>query len=184
MKNNNNSDYFKLKKSNLYKSAGFIGSVGVWYTIIGLIGIIIFLGIFLIIINFIYHKDWKIIQAEVLDDPKCYMHKYDNNNNEKTLKCDYIVLYEINNKKYKGQLLQKDTLNMIHLDDKKYINIEYNPNNPYDIDTIFPKTILNIIFGTLISILIITTIIIIIYRDNNVVKALTTINMARDIIKK
>jgi hypothetical protein len=181
MKIDNSAEYTSIRKKDLYKGVSFIGSLGVWYTIIGLIGIIIFLGVFLLINN-LYHNNWKIIQAEVLEDPKCYTHTSKGEDDEiTTIKCNYEVSYAINNIEYKGTLLQKDSLNLIHIDAKKYLNIEYNPLNPREIDTIFPKKILNIIIGSILSILIIITIFLIIYRDNNVVKGLTTINMLRDI---
>ena len=69
---------------------------------------------------------------------------------------------------------------------KEYLlkGLEYNPNNPNEIDTIFPKHIINIILGSILIVFVILTIIILIYRDNNVVKALSTLNMARDTIKR
>ena len=183
--NDNSSEYFKLKKKNLYQGANMIGSVGVWYTIISFIGIIIFLSVFLIIVNFVYHYKWKITQAELVEAPNCYTHiHYNDDTKYKTIKCDYTVNYEIDNKKYSGQLIQKESLNIIHNEGKKFINIEYNPENPNEIDTIFPKKIINIILSTLLTCFIIVTIFLIIYRDNNVVKTLSTINMVKDIIKK
>lgn len=181
MKIDNSTEYTSIKKKDLYKGVSFIGSLGVWYTIIGLIGIIIFLSVFLIISN-LYHNNWKVIQAEVLEHPKCYTHTSKSEDDEiTTIKCDYLVSYIINNIEYKGTLLQKDSLNLIHIDDKKYLNIEYNPANPREIDTIFPRKIINIIIATILGILVIITIFLIIYRDNNVIKGLTTINMLRDI---
>ena len=181
MKIDNSAEYTSIKKKDLYKGVSFIGSLGVWYTIISLIGIIIFLSIFLLISN-LYHNNWKVIQAEVLEDPKCYTHTSKSEDEEiTTIKCDYKVSYIINNIEYKGTLLQKESLNLINIDDKKYLNIEYNPLNPREMDTIFPRKILNIIIGSILGILLIITIFLIIYRDNNVVKGLTTINMLRDI---
>lgn len=189
MKSNTNSsyEYIKLKKKDLYKTGNFIGSIGVWYSIFGLIGIIIFLIIFLIINNFVYHYKWIKIQAEVLEDPNCYIHKHNNNDNNKlleTIRCDYLIKYIIDDKHYNAKLLQKENLNIIKINNKNYIKLEYNPNDFYEIDTIYPKYTINAILLPILIVLIIGTIIIIIYRDNNVVKTISTINMIKDIVKK
>lgn len=185
--NDTSSEYIKLKKKDLYKASSFIGSIGVWYTILGLFGIIIFLSVFLIINNFIYHYKWKKIQAEVLEDPNCYIHKHNEYNDGKfseSIKCDYLIKYIIDDKHYTSKLIQKDNLNLININNKKYIKVEYNPQDHFEVDTIYPKKTINAILIPILLILLIGTIFIIIFRDNNVVKTISTINMIKDILKK
>mgnify|MGYP003346808738 CR=1 FL=1 len=93
IKNNssNSSEYYKIKKNTVKNTASAVGTVGVWYTLIGLIITILVMSGFLIYMNFFYEKGWIKSEAELLEDPNCYTES--NNKGRQTESCNYKIKY-------------------------------------------------------------------------------------------
>jgi hypothetical protein len=179
-KKNNSNNYFKIKKNTVREGFNTVGTIGVWYSIIGTtVTILIFLAITLYM-NLSYHKDWVKVEAEVLDD-NCRETRNDNNNT--VLKCDYKIRYMVNEKEYVTTLYNKSVTYPIHKNDKKYFEVEYNPSNPYEVDFVFEKAVLNLVMGVVLFILIVIDVILIYYRNNTIVKGLATVHMASSMLR-
>ena len=184
IKNNstNSNEYYKIKKKNIRNTASAVGTVGVWYTLIGLIIAILVVGGILIYMNFFYQKGWIKSEAELLEDPNC--HSESNNKGRQTESCNYKIKYFVDGKEYTNTVIGRERQNYYYQDDKKMIKIVYNPQNPMDVDLTTNRKTLNIVLGITLFLLIVFSIVIYRNRNNNIVKGLATFNMITNMFRK
>ena len=184
IKNNssNSSEHYKIKKKTIRNTASAVGTVGVWYTLIGLIIAILVVGGILIYMNFFYQKGWIKSEAELLEDPNC--HSESNNKGRQTESCNYKIKYFVDGKEYTNTVIGRERQNYYYQDDKKMIKIVYNPQNPMDVDLTTNRATLNIVLGITLFLLIVFSIVIYRNRNNNIVKGLATFNMITNMFRK
>lgn len=181
MAKSNSSNYYKIKKNTINEGFSTVGTIGVWYSILGVsFCILIFLGV-TIYVNTSYHKDWVKVNAEVLEED---CRETRNNDNNTVLKCDYKIKYMANEKEYVTTMYNKSVTNPISINNKKYFEVEYNPANPYEVDFEFDKAVFNFIMSIILFVLIVIDVVLYYYRNNTIVKGLATVHMASSMFRR
>jgi hypothetical protein len=167
-------------RPQLYKAASLVGTVSVWYNLIGLF-ITLFILVILFIVFAFVHSGWKTVKATLIKEPDC--RDVVNNKGNKNQKCDYVFNFtDENNIEHKNKEISNTTITIIK-DDTEFgsIEIEYNPTNPDEFGQVFPKAAILSVIGVIIVILLIITIVVYKYRKNKIVKGLATIQVADNI---
>ena len=131
--------------------------------------------------NFFYHKGWVKIDAELLDE-NC---RESRNNKDNTIeKCNYKIKYTVNDKEYVSTMYDKSRIYPIQMNNKKMLQVEYDPSNPHIVDEVFEVVGVNIVLGVILFVMIVIGAILYNYRNNTIVKGLATAHMVSDMIRR
>lgn len=100
-------------------------------------------------------------------------------------KCDYNIYFFVNGQRIDTTLINIKKLNIIHNNElgSGSIDIEYNPENPKEVDIPFKETrkILNIVLPILVIFFIFMFYLFYKYRNSNIVKGIAVISWISDL---
>jgi hypothetical protein len=166
-------------RTDLNKAGSIIGSIAVYRSLI-IFGIIIIGLIIGIIYTNLHQKNWILIRANISDnnDKNCHMDITKTSNTYTSIiKCDYNIYFYVNGQRI-DTTLKNVNVQIIPNGEFGSIDIEYNPNNPYEVDIPFKdlRNKLNIILPVILLIFIFIFYLFYKYRNNNVVKGIAIIS--------
>ena len=170
-----------MNYNNLYTNSGKMLSPFCYISAIMNIFISIIIFIFIIYFNLFFRKKYLKTMGKILET-KCGDSYFNNNNKTVKKKCDLKIKF-IDEKNKEHIVFLKETkeynnFNQPELNDIRYVNIEYDPQNPkYSAEFYINKFVINIILLIIFVFTFGYAIFVYIFRENPLVCGLAAISL-------